>query len=130
MQVDSYQETVERWKRRAGALSKQCTDLSTVMRKYITGTNKSLTNSQYSLRVFICWKNKQSNFNFLRFKDKRARQGCSCSHHTFCWSPGLSHFQKKKKTFFLPVLSFSPISPYQVFLEFLSKKNVNAGDDP
>jgi len=35
-QVDSYQETVERWKRRAGALSKQCTDLSTVMRKYIT----------------------------------------------------------------------------------------------
>ena len=39
LQVDSYQETVERWKRRAGALSKQCTDLSTVMRKYITGTN-------------------------------------------------------------------------------------------
>merc|ERR1719394_2065046 len=37
-QVDSYQETVERWKRRAGALSKQCTDLSTVMRKYITDT--------------------------------------------------------------------------------------------
>jgi len=35
-QVDSYQDTVERWKRRAGALSKQCTDLSTVMRKYIT----------------------------------------------------------------------------------------------
>ena len=41
LQVDSYQETVERWKRRAGALSKQCTDLSTVMRKYITGTNSS-----------------------------------------------------------------------------------------
>merc|ERR1719510_2264664 len=37
-QVDSYQETVERWKRRAGALSKLCTDLSTVMRKYITDT--------------------------------------------------------------------------------------------
>jgi len=35
-QADSYEETVERWKRRAGALSKQCTDLSTVMRKYIT----------------------------------------------------------------------------------------------
>ena len=40
LQVDSYQETVERWKRRAGALSKQCTDLSTVMRKYITGNIK------------------------------------------------------------------------------------------
>jgi len=35
-QADGYEETVERWKRRAGALSKQCTDLSTVMRKYIT----------------------------------------------------------------------------------------------
>ena len=42
LQVDSYQETVERWKRRAGALSKQCTDLSTVMRKYITGNIKEL----------------------------------------------------------------------------------------
>ena len=42
LQVDSYQETVERWKRRAGALSKQCTDLSTVMRKYITGKIKEL----------------------------------------------------------------------------------------
>ena len=40
MQVDGYQETVERWKRRAGALSKQCTDLSTVMRKYITGEQR------------------------------------------------------------------------------------------
>ena len=128
MQVDSYQETVERWKRRAGALSKQCTDLSTVMRKYITGTMSSLYS--FLCRIYICWRDKQSNFSSLRFKDKRARQGCSCSHHTFCWSPGLSHFQKKKKTFFLPVLSFSPISPYQVFLEFLSKKNANAGDDP
>jgi len=35
-QCDSFQETVEKWKRRAQALSKQCTDLSTVMRKYIT----------------------------------------------------------------------------------------------
>ena len=42
LQVDSYQETVERWKRRAGALSKQCTDLSTVMRKYITGNIEEL----------------------------------------------------------------------------------------
>ena len=48
IQVDSYQETVERWKRRAGALSKQCTDLSTVMRKYITGTN---SRGQY---LFLC----------------------------------------------------------------------------
>jgi len=35
-QCDSFQESVEKWKRRAQALSKQCTDLSTVMRKYIT----------------------------------------------------------------------------------------------
>ena len=106
MQVDSYQETVERWKRRAGALSKQCTDLSTVMRKYITGTNKSLTSSQYSLRVFICWKNKQSNFYFLRFKDKRARQGCSCSHHTFCWSPGF--IQTHPKPIYNPCYGLFP----------------------
>ena len=41
-----------------------------------------------------------------------------------------SFSEEEKNFFFLPVLSFSPISPYQVFLEFLSKKNVNAGDDP
>merc|ERR1712128_300203 len=35
-QCDSFQEPVEKWNRRAQALSKQCTDLSTVMRKYIT----------------------------------------------------------------------------------------------
>lgn len=35
-QCDSFAETVDKWKRRAAALSKQCTDLSTVMRKYIT----------------------------------------------------------------------------------------------
>lgn len=35
-QCDSFADTVEKWKRRAAALSKQCTDLSTVMRKYIT----------------------------------------------------------------------------------------------
>merc|ERR1712106_26615 len=35
-QCDSFADTVEKWKKRAAALSKQCTDLSTVMRKYIT----------------------------------------------------------------------------------------------
>ena len=34
--VDSYQKTVEKWQARAQALSKQCTDLGTVMKKYIT----------------------------------------------------------------------------------------------
>ena len=34
--VDSYQKTVEKWQNRAQALSKQCTDLGTVMKKYIT----------------------------------------------------------------------------------------------
>ena len=34
--VDSYDETIKKWKTRAQALSKQCTDLGTVMKKYIT----------------------------------------------------------------------------------------------
>merc|ERR1719474_299797 len=34
--VDSYQAKVEKWQQRAQALSKQCTDLGTVMKKYIT----------------------------------------------------------------------------------------------
>ena len=34
--VDSYDETIKKWKSRAQALSKQCTDLGTVMKKYIT----------------------------------------------------------------------------------------------
>merc|ERR1719336_895241 len=34
--VDSYEETIAKWKQRAQALSKQCTDLGTVMKKYIT----------------------------------------------------------------------------------------------
>merc|ERR1719166_361319 len=34
--VDSYEETIKKWKQRAQALSKQCTDLGTVMKKYIT----------------------------------------------------------------------------------------------
>ena len=38
-QCDSFQETFEKWKRRDQALSKQCTDLSMVMRKYITDSN-------------------------------------------------------------------------------------------
>ena len=34
--VDSYEAKVEKWQARAQALSKQCTDLGTVMKKYIT----------------------------------------------------------------------------------------------
>lgn len=34
--VDSYRETVEKWQARAEALSKQCADLGTVMKRYIT----------------------------------------------------------------------------------------------
>ena len=37
-QVDSYKGKVEKWQQRAQALSKQCTDLGTVMKKYITDT--------------------------------------------------------------------------------------------
>lgn len=33
---DSYDENLELWKRKATALQKQCQDLNTVMRKYIT----------------------------------------------------------------------------------------------
>ena len=63
-------------------------ELSTVMCKYITGAN-SRGQNLFSTIVNICRKNKASNLSSLRFKDQRPRQGCSCSHHTFCWSPGL-----------------------------------------
>jgi len=37
-QCDSYRDIMEKWKKRAEALRKQCADLSTVMRKYIVDT--------------------------------------------------------------------------------------------
>ena len=73
-QADGYEETVERWKRRAGALSKQCTDLSTVMRKYITGQPH--------------WKDLDFNASPPRLQDEGSRQGGSCAHHALCRPPG------------------------------------------
>ena len=73
-QADSYEETVERWKRRAGALSKQCTDLSTVMRKYITGK--------------ACWLELDFNASPHRLQDEGSRQGGTCAHHAIRRPPG------------------------------------------
>ena len=49
--VDSYDETIKKWKTRAQALSKQCTDLGTVMKKYITDSKNKPRDKVAPVRI-------------------------------------------------------------------------------